>query len=380
VQLLIDQAKLDAALQAVGRIVPRRPIVNGTTAIIVSADDERLALCATDLQSYARVLLPATIHAPGTACVEWQYFARVVATLTSGEVALSVSASNRSLRLTCGHSAFRLRTTDKDDFPLLEPPETWGFSISAQGFADMIARTTFCAVDSDEMSPFFGVSISASAGELKVAATDNFQLAHYVADLEPQEASKGASREFETVLPTRGLNAFVKALTALGKERVDLAFFDQKLWLRSNGLVWSVRALDTQYPDLTRYTGPLGGVRVTTKRSALLEAVRQVASLPDEGRAMALRLEGSRLHLASSHAEVGEAQTFVQLEAEYPKRIVWLDARRFQNALRAQPTDEVALYLSEPLAPVALLPADERIRFRSFLTPLRYPIEESEAI
>jgi len=379
VQLLIDQPILNAALQAIGRIVPRRPVVQGLGAVLLKAEGERLELAVTDLEGYAKVALAAGVHAPGAASVEWQHFARVVAALPSGQVALSVSGSNRSLRITCGPSAFRLRTMSVEDFPLLEPPQTWGFSISAEELADMIARATFCAVDSDEGSPFFGVSVSVEASSLKLAATDNLQLAYYV---RPVESLWGAAAPggFATVVPTRGLNAFVRALGPLGDSRVDFALTERRLWFRSGELVWSVRALDTRYPDLTRYTGRLGGVRVVTSRSLLLEAVRQVSSLSDEGKSTVVRLEGTRLHLASSHPEVGEAQTVVPLGAEYPKRIVWLNANRFQNALRAQPADEIALYLSEPLAPVAVVPADESIGFRSFLTPLRYPAEESEAI
>lgn len=377
-QLLIDQAKLDAALQAAGRIVATRSVAHGVSSVLLQANDGELSLTTTDLQSYATVRLAAEIHAPGAVGVEWQYFARVVSSLSGGEVALSLSGSSRSLRLTSGPSAFRLRTTPIEDFPVLDVPEAWSWTIETRAWTDLIARTTFCSTDSDESSPFFGVSLTAAEGGLKVAATDNYQLAHCAIDIAPF-APLGAGG-FAAVLPTRALTALSRALAALGGDEAVFTFSDRKFWLKSGALTWAVRALDTQYPDLGRYVGPLGGVRVVTRRAQLAEAVRQVSSLSDDGRAIGIELDGSRLHMSAAHREVGEAQTFVQLDAEYPKRRVWLDAKRLQNALRAQPADDVALYLSEPLAPVAMAPVDESIRFRTFLTPLRFEAGESEAI
>src|SRR5690606_10087491 len=138
------------------------PTIQGMSSVFLSGEEGGLAVVGTDLASYACIRLPAEVHSPGAVAVEWQYFSRVVSALTGGQVALSVSGSSRSLRLTCGPAAFRLRTTEKDDFPLLAPPDSWEYAMAAPDLADMIARTTFCAVDSDESSPFFGVWVSAS--------------------------------------------------------------------------------------------------------------------------------------------------------------------------------------------------------------------------
>ncbi len=378
-QLLIEQRELADALNIVGRIVPRRPITPIVSTVLITASDGRVRLRATDLQCFAEVTLTGRIHAEGAAAVDARFFQRIAATLDEGDVALSLSDSGASLRITAGHAAFRLRTVDSVDFPVQTAPQGSHLLIETDSLIDLISRTTFCAADSDDISPFAGVLIIGNEAELTLAATDSYQLAHYRLPARRAEAAstppKGKS---EAVVPTGGLTALTRALTNLGAETTELVWDARSVWFRSGAIAWQLRRLDLQYPDLSPFTGPLAGVRLEVGRQRLLEAVKQVASIADEGRAMGLRIDGNRLHVFTSHQEVGEAQTVVALGQTLPRREVWVDAQRLTRAISAQPEEEMAVYLSEPLAPIVLLPASKDASYRAVLTPLRQYIPEME--
>ena len=179
------------------------------------------------------------------------------------------------------------------------------------------------------------------------------------------------------VLPTAALNAFAKALQLFGEEEATVSWDSRAVRFVSGNVAWAVSRLEVEYPDLTRFTGPLAGVRVEIDRDRLIEGVKQVSSIADDAsrRNLCLTVETDRLHLFTAEQEFGEAQTVIPLEGEYPRRRVWLDARRLTSALRAQPQPEVALYVSEPLAPVAVAPADPSLSFRAILMPFvsRWP-------
>lgn len=381
-QLLIDQQRLSKALQIVGRIVPRRPVTSAVSAVVIEAAPGGVILRATDLQSTAEFRLEAQVHVPGSVAVLARTLSNVVSTLGEGEVALSLSGSGESLRLTAGVAAFRLQTLDSGDFPAPAVPKGADVSVKSAHLVDLISRTTFCAIDSEELSPFPGVLMVASPDGLTMAATDSFQLAHYrlPATLLAGRPHEAGARK--AVLPTAALNAFAKALQSFGDEEATIAWGTRAVHFTSGDVAWSVRRLDVEYPDLSRFTGPLAGVRVEVDRDRLIESVRQVSSIADDAarRSLCLTLEGDRLHLFTAEQELGEASTVIQLAGEYPRRRVWLDARRLTSALRAQPRPEVALYISEPLAPVALAPADPELPFRAILMPLRQPVAESEAV
>lgn len=381
VQLLVDQGRLAKALQLIGRVVPKRPVSPILGSVLVSATPGRLRLRATDLQSYADLWLPADVHLAGEAAVHARVFADVLATLPPGEVAISQSDSGESLRVTGGAAAFRLRTLDAVDFPAQAVEVDPGLEIGREHLIDLISRTTFCAVDSDEVSPFAGVSIRTDGEDLIMAATDSFQLAHYrKAARRAGPGSRGEGAETHAVLPTGALNLFSRALQSFGDEVVAIGWEAGSVAFTTGGLTWLIRCLDVQYPDMSRYTGTLAGVGVRVGRDRLLEAVRQVSSLGDEHRAVGLELRGDRLSLHAFDQELGEAQSAIALSERYPPRRVWLDARRLINALRAQPDDDLRLYVSEPLGPVAIVPATEEVAFRTILMPLRRPAAESEAV
>lgn len=381
-QLLIDQHRLAKALQIVGRIVPRRPVTPVVSAVIIEAEPGGVRLRATDLQSTAEFFLEAQVHAPGSVAVLARTLSSVVSTLGDGEVAISQSGSGESLRLTAGAAAFRLQTLDASDFPEPVSSNRAEVLVKSAHLVDLISRTTFCAIDSEELSPFPGALIVASEDGLTMAATDSYQLAHYrlpATLLSVPPAEPGAYR---AVLPTAALNAFAKALQSFGTEDATIAWSKRAVHFVSGDVAWAVRRLDVEYPDLSRFTGPLAGVRVQVDRDRMMEGVRQVTSIADDAsrRNLCLTLETDRLHLFTTEQELGEASTMIPLEGEYPRRRVWLDAKRLTSALRAQPRSEVALYISEPLAPVALAPADPTLSFRTILMPLRQPVAESEAV
>jgi len=50
------------------------------------------------------------------------------------------------------------------------------------------------------------------------------------------------------------------------------------------------------------------------------------------------------------------------------------------RSVRAQPERQVALYISEPLAPVVLAPASGAVAYRTVLTPLRYYVPEADVV
>lgn len=378
-QLLVDQARFARALQVIGRILPKRQLTPGVGGVALQAEPGRVRLCATDLQSFAELALDAEVHVAGEVAVDARTLASVVASLSSESVAISRSGSGESLRLTAGPASFRLRTLRVEDLPAYEPPAAWHLELPKEQLVEVVSRTTFCAADSDEVSPFSGVWLSGGGGRLTMAATDSFQLAYY--SVEADALRRGESEQrLEGVLPTGGLNACANGLHHFGGERVAISWQDRTIAFRSDGALWLIRRLEVTYPDLSRFTGPIAGARVEVDRSRLLEAVRQVSTLAEDGYRIGLSLRGERLHLFTSRQELGEAQVVVQLDEEAPPREVWLDARGFAAALRAQPRERIALHLSEPLAPVVVVPAEPGVAFRTVLSPLRHYAAGSEAI
>lgn len=392
-QLLIAQRSLAKALQVIGRVVPKRPIAPAVGGVTITADAGEVRLFATDLHNTMEVRLPAVVHLSGRATVSARVIAGVVATLPDDEVLLSLSESKESLRITAGPAAFRLPTITTEIHPF-RPPRVADLLVSAPHMIDLVQRTTFCAVDSDELSPFAGVYLSGTDDALTLAATDNYQLAYYQlpaavppapatpapgSDEVGGEQSAGAR---DAVLPTSSLTTVARAIAQMAPDAdVAIHWNERVVWFCTADLSCAVRRLDVAYPDLSRYMGAIAGVRIEASRDQLLLAVRQVASVgQDEHRRLSLTVDGDRLHLASAPEEQGEAHTVIHLASHHPRRRIWLDARRLVSALKAQPQEQVALYVSEPLAPVAIAPADETVKYRAVLTPLRVDAIVSEAV
>ncbi len=378
-QLLVDQARFARALQVIGRSLPKRQAAPATGGVALRAGAGELRLRWAAQHLFAELSIDAEVHAPGEAAVDARTLASVVASLSGGRVALSRSGSGESLRITAGPASFRLRTMSVEDLPVQAPPREWHLELAKEQLVDVVSRTTFCAADSEDVSPFSGVMLSGEGGRFTAAATDSFQLAYYSVEATPLGDPPGGPG-LQAVLPTAGLNACAYGLHHFGGDRALVSWQERSVAVRTGGALWLIRRLDVTYPDLSRFTGPVAGARVEVDRGRLLEAVRQVSTLAEDGYRIGLILRGDRLHLYTARRELGEAQVVVQLAEEAPRREVWLDAAGFLNALKAQPSERIALHLSEPLAPVVVVPAEPGVAFRTVLSPLRHYAQESEAI
>src|SRR5690606_28882646 len=108
------------------------------------------------------------------------------------------------------------------------------------------------------------------------------QLAYYSVEATPLGDPPGGPG-LQAVLPTVGPNACAYGLHHFGGDRALVSWQERSVAVRTGGALWLIRHLDVTYPDLSRFTGPVAGARVEVDRGRLLEAVRQVSTLAEDG-------------------------------------------------------------------------------------------------
>ena len=189
-KLSVNRNELWQGIDTVLDAVPSKPALPVLANILLVAEDNTLALSATDLDLSIRTEVPATVEQKGRITVA-RTFAEIAREWPEAE--LSILVENDRLRLSgdlgdaeSGEGAYSLSGMAADEFPGM-PTSLEGVSISlgdseelsAKLLLDMINKTSF-AVSKDDTRPVLnGVLWRIDSEGMEMVATDGSRLACY---------------------------------------------------------------------------------------------------------------------------------------------------------------------------------------------------------
>ena len=114
-ELNILRKDLLAALKTTLAVIERRSNMPVLQNVLLTADDNRLTICGTDLVVYLREQVTAKIVQPGSVCVMADVFARFVDKASTDDVYMKLDGNN--LVVKCGRGTVKLMTLPGEDFP-----------------------------------------------------------------------------------------------------------------------------------------------------------------------------------------------------------------------------------------------------------------------
>ncbi len=183
-KLTTKRDELVAKLSIVSRAVSTRAATQSLSGILLTAGEEGVSLCATDLELGLKTKLAAEVDSPGSILLPGRLLAELSRSLGDPSVEIELREAERDVEIRSGGSSFHLRTLPSEDFPAFPEEEGEPLTIPAPALAstvDLVAR----AASRDDMRPVLtGVLVSASGSEMTMVATDSYRLAVKRTELE----------------------------------------------------------------------------------------------------------------------------------------------------------------------------------------------------
>src|SRR5262245_41273568 len=174
-------AKQSALLRELGLIqgiVEKKTTVPILANVLLSADNDRVEVMATDLQVSLRSSLSASVTGPGALSVSARKLHEIVRALPDAEVRLQSDADNW-VSISCERSRFRIMGLPMQDFPTLPSPGGVGkVTFGMQQFREMIQKVIFAVTTDDARFALNGALMVLSEGSLALVASDGHRLAH----------------------------------------------------------------------------------------------------------------------------------------------------------------------------------------------------------
>ena len=382
-KLSVNRNELWQGIDTVLDAVPSKPALPVLANILLVAEDNTLALSATDLDLSIRTEVPATVEQKGRITVPARTFAEIAREWPEAE--LSILVENDRLRLSgdlgdaeSGEGAYSLSGMAADEFPSM-PTSLEGVSISlgdseelnAKLLLDMINKTSF-AVSKDDTRPVLnGVLWRIDSEGMEMVATDGSRLASYRRSL---DLGVQSDQEAGVIVPPQALTQMGKLLSG-HDGAVEVTLGETQLLLSTGTTHLLSRLIEGPYVDYAQVIPKDNNKNLRVDIDRLLPTVRRVSILSSSyTRQVRLKLDVSSIELLAASPEIGgEAREQIPASFDGEEMEIGYNAQFLMEILRKMDTQTVRFELNNNVTAALLKPdqIEEGEDYFCLLMPLR---------
>ena len=211
------QENLSRGLSIVGRAVATRTTLPITQNVLVSTDEGRLKLAATNLEIAISTWIGAQIEEEGSIAIPARLLTEFVSSLPPERIDISSTAQPKGVSLECARFSAQINGTEATDFPPIPTVESGSVvRIDPRVFRDAVTHVAFAAATEDSRPVLTGVKVEMSGEEFTLAAADGFRLAVYKGRL-----SEPTSEDINFIIPAR---AFQEVNRLIGTQETPVEF------------------------------------------------------------------------------------------------------------------------------------------------------------
>ena len=178
-RLSVLQENLAKGLSIVGRAVSSRSTLPVLGNILLSTDDNRLKLAATNLEVGVSCWLGAQVEDDGAITLPARLLTDWVNSMQPDRIDMEMVVRQMSMHLKCGRSESNIKGIDASEFPLIPTADgANALGLPAATLRKIIDQVAFAAADAKDTSrpALTGVLAKFEGDRLTLAATDGYRL------------------------------------------------------------------------------------------------------------------------------------------------------------------------------------------------------------
>ena len=371
------QENLSRGLSVVGRAVATRTMLPITQNVLLSTDESRLKLAATNLEIAISTWIGAQIEEPGTITVPARLLTEFVNSLPAERIDMNSSSQPTSLGVSCARFQAQMNGTDAEDFPPIPTVESGvAGSVEPKVLSEAIAHVAFAAATEDSRPVLTGIKMEITGDDFTFAAADGFRLAVYKGKL-----ASPASEDVNVIIPARALQE-VHRLIGTQEQPIEFMVTPSKsqAMFRLDNIEIVTQLTQGAFPNYAQLI-PKSYESALAEASADSEGeqsapTRAVVNLEEFSRAtrtasifardgsgiVRVHISGGsdgspgKLAIMSRAEEVGENEGEVDAKVEGVEAKIAFNSQYLSDVLSVLQEGEVALEMTTPSSPGVLRP------------------------
>ena len=356
------QENFHKGLSIVSRAIQSRPSLPILANVILTTDDARLRLSATNLELGISAWIGAKVESGGSITVPARTLQDFISTLPPERVDLDLDVRTLTLHLSCAGKTANIKGMDAAEFPSMPDfnPEQ-AIAIKARTFKEMVDQVVFSAAKEDNRPILTGVLMRFEGDVLTLAAADGYRLSVRTTELE-----FNAGEREPLIVPARTLQELSRVISDEDDElQVALPKGRGQVMFSLSNVVMVSQLIEGKFPDYEAIIPRRYETSILAYTDDLLAACRSSEVFAkDSANTARVLIEPSgmptvpgRVVVAGQSQEKGDAEAPIDASIEGQAIEVAFNIRYLIDVLSVIREEQVVLETSGPTSPGVVRPA-----------------------
>lgn len=348
-----EKTSLSSAISVACRTVAQRSSIPALEGILLKAGAS-LQLTGYNLETGITVSVEAEIQEYGQCVMPARLFFDIVRKLPDDVVQVQVD-ENLKVSILCGISSFSIMAYSTEEYPELPDVEYEnGVAIPQAELKKMIAGTIFSVSENQARPIHTGCLMEVEDQAITMVAIDGYRLARRT--YHPQEPT---GRTMKFVVPAPALKEVEKILED-SEEKAVFTLGAKHIQFEIGGAVLVCRKLEGEFMDWRRVVPKNNPIQLAANVTALTASIERVSLIVSEKIKCPVRcVFGQNTADFRTANTIGTAHDSCTIAGDGQDMEIGFNCRYLLEALRAVPTTEVLLELSNGLSPIVLSPCEQ---------------------
>ena len=360
-----EKSMLVTGLNITSRTVAQKSALSAIEGILCQAQ-VGLNLTGFNMETATTYLIDAEVSDPGACILPAKLFGDIIRRLPEGPVTVVVDENYR-VSIRAGYASFTISAESADDYPEL-PDVGSGRSIRIpqNALKELISGTIFAVSENQARPIHTGVKFEVEDNAISAIAVDGFRLARRT--FHPEEPT---GRELSFVVPSQSLKEVEKILQDT-EEPAAFTLGTKHILFQIGRATLVCRLLEGDFLDWRRVVPTNCPIKLTANVGELSSSIERVGLIVSEKYKRPVHCVFSdQVLLLKTNTTIGAAEDRCSIAGNGKELEIGFNVRYLADALRAIPSEEVVLELTNGLSPIVMTPVEDKYDFSYMVLPVR---------
>lgn len=364
-KLSVIQENLNKALGHATRIVGSRTSLPVLANVLISTEESRLKIAATNLEMAITHTIGCKVETTGSLSVPAKLLSEVVASLPNDKLQLVTTGDNLIIKTTNFNS--QINGISAEEFPTIPPVKAIAtLTINSTTLLEGLTQVVFASSPDESRPVLAGVIFIVKDNVLTLVATDSYRLAETKLDLKD-------TKDTNMIVPARTIHELIR-VAGDGVGEIEIKFSKTEAVFDVGDINIVSRLIDGKFPDYEQIIPTSTKIEVVADRSELLNIVK-VASIFARESANTIKIDfkDNTISISSSASSVGENKSSMDAKISGGSGEISINARYLIDVLTTLKSDMVAIGINDKLDPCVVRPIEKSKKSNSthIIMPLR---------
>jgi DNA polymerase-3 subunit beta len=363
-KITCKQQDLSRGLSVVNHAVSSRSTLPILANILLTTDNGRLKLSATNLEIGINCWIDADVLEDGSTTVPAKTFSDLVGSLRQSQVELSLPHSDENdivhvLGIKCAGTNSTIKGMSPEEFPALPTTEDSDvrMDLDARTLKQTIEQVAFAAADDDSRPVFTGVHVEYSEEQESItfAAADAFRLA---VRAQPLSGSDANVAMLKLLIPAKTLSELSRILPNEGSVKMIVTENRSQVLFHTDNVDLVSRLIEGTFPNFRQIIPKEHTTRAVIETKEFAAAVKTVVPFArDSSNIGRVKIEASgSLTIEATAEDVGSNTTTINAAVEGPDQQIIFNVKYLSDVLAVLDTPELSLEVTSAVRPGVIKP------------------------